>query len=225
MSANHISYRTQLDMNYASQVNAILSAVPNQDRMDQDELVKAVARLWVTAFPWVGGELSREDARSGCTFDNVSEHQTRRAAIADILVNSPRGSWASLIQRIPTGEFFTDILIADGRGGYLLASKHKTMSVAEARDRLVHKEVCSARQIYRRGQRKRQARELMQVNAWEQGTELRSVVVTGKPYKVVAITEVLGDGSLVLTGLRRGASDPDLIRCMPHEIEVSKAHG
>ncbi|WP_440986200.1 hypothetical protein ACQHIH_21910 (plasmid) [Xanthomonas sontii] len=140
-------------MTHHIHTHAVLSAAPDLDRLDHDALVAAVEPMWIEAFPWEGGELSNEGVQSGRIFDNVREHRAHQQAIAAVLARSPRGSWASNIQRLPTGDIFTDILIADGRGGYLLTSKHRAMSVEEARDRLVYKEISDALQSYRRALR------------------------------------------------------------------------
>lgn len=190
--------------------------------LDIERLVHEVAPAWASAFPFVGGELSDPGCPSGCTFDSVREHRTRLQAIAVALEASDRGTWATISQRLPTGDTFTDVLMANGRGGYVSVSSSKAISANAAKDKLIYSEVHEARRRLRGEQAAREANVMLGANGWRVGSVLKGAEIRGKRFEEAAIAELRVDGTILIKArTRAGSAELEQIYCHPSEIDLA----
>lgn len=189
--------------------------------IDTDRLVSVITPEWERVFPFSGSELADADAPSGCTFDTLSGYNQRHDALAGKLSRAQRGCWASISQRLPTGDTFTDILMADGEGRYVVVSSAAHVSERDARTKIITDEVCEARRVYRRELYLRQSQVALASNGWGVGTVLKNASVGGKAYREVKINVVQADGTVVLDGIRRGGRTQEQIQCHPTEIATA----
>lgn len=199
---------------------ALISSHHSSLGLDTEHFVAAVSSEWEQAFPFTGVELDCQDAPSGCTFDTLTEFNKRHEAIASHLITSPRGTWASMSQRLPTGDTFHDILMSDGYGTYVVVSSTGNVTERAAREKIIFDEVYAARKAHRRELYLRQSQVALAANGWRVGTVLRNASVGGKTYRELKIGKVHSDGAVLLEGLRRGVRTIEELQCHPTDIEV-----
>lgn len=194
-----------------------------------DTFADALMPTWRKAFPFEGDELEDASAPAGCSFDDVNEFKAGDEVLKARIKACPRGTWTFIQQRMPTGDLFTDVLMADGRGGVHVENGNSMRLVTPqiAGEGMIRSEIYLAREGYRKVHYAQESQVIMRSNGWKRGTRFTNTRIAGVHFRQARIIGTKPSGQLVVSATGRSVRGMvtkahETFLCWPRSIEVQR---
>jgi hypothetical protein len=197
----------------------ILDSLNLPGTLPTDGFVEAVRTAWEEQFPCIENLITTPSSDWGGTCDNLDEFNLAQASLMDRIRQLPRGTWGTIIQRMPAGDVFTDAIISAGGGSISMHCFTHDPTFAEVVAKLVYDEIYAARQQFRAYVRSREMSAALAANNWRVGTVLRDVAIDGSHYGSLEITEIFSDG-IVVEAITRSGREKHTYKLQPRDIEI-----